>query len=118
MSTTQGLDGLLRALDGLADEVLDGAALGLERGLAQTTALARELAPVQTGTLRDSIRHQVARDAGGVNGEVAAGAKYAADVEFGGPQPAKPFLYPAYKQTEASIGSAVQQGIKQKMGGG
>lgn len=123
MSSIEGLGALSDQLDGLEERVLEervleGAAEGLAQGLAQTAALARELAPVKTGTLRGSIGHAVARVGDGVEGKVGAGAKYAADVEMGGPQPAKPFLYPAFKQTEALVRNAVRQGVKRKVGDG
>lgn len=57
---------------------------------------AKENAPVNSGTLRDSIEARlVDKD----TAEVVVGAEYAAVVEFGGAdRPAKPFLVPAVEK--------------------
>ncbi len=68
---------------------------------------AKELVPVETGALRDSIRHQVGTDAQGPYVDVIAGSEevdYAALVEFGsGHGPPQPFLSTAAEAERARI---------------
>lgn len=72
------------------DKLLDDAALGLAGKVAKR---AKEIVPVRTGRLRDSI---VASKSGKGEAEVTASAPYSIFVEMGTSRaPAQPFLRPA-----------------------
>lgn len=68
----------------------------------EVAAKAKELAPVDTGALRDSIASHMASDAGAAKAEILADVPYAAFVEFGtANMAAEPYLRPAL---EAVVG--------------
>lgn len=78
------LSGNLRKL---AAEAVEGAAL-------QTEAIAKPLAPVDTGFLRNSI--QAAKGSSDLTWEVGVGAEYGIFIEHGTVHmPARPFVTPA-----------------------
>ena len=112
----KGLDELLTRLEGMAERMSEGVAAGLEAGLGHTVKRAKELAPVQTGRLRDSIGCAVMRDGGEVKGRVSASAEYAARVELGDAQhPPAPFLYPAFKQTKKRMIGEVREAVHKEL---
>lgn len=95
---TRGMDAIRRGLP-------DAIGRGTERGAQLIADLARQLVPVDTGALRDSIRvepgdsptsRKVIAGGGGVD--------YAAHVEYGtAHSPARPFMTPAVEQIDVEI---------------
>lgn len=87
---------------------LEAAAKAAERPLAEAEAVpveakAKAIAPVDTGTLRDSIH--IEPDPGSSDVLVATDVRYAPFVEYGTAYtPAQPFLRPAVD--DASVGAA------------
>lgn len=85
---------------------------GVEKGAEQIAELARQLAPYETGELRESIHVEPASE--GVV-RVVADAPYAAYVEFGTRKmAAQPFLTPAVRHTNvlAAIATEMQELIR------
>lgn len=103
-----------------AELILDDVALGallhgpdeaVGKMITKTTlrieALAKMLAPVDTGRLRNSIQHQFALSDGELVGRVGTNVEYAPYVEFGTRfWSGKPFLIPALYQVIGSGFSA------------
>lgn len=76
----------------------------------EVAQLAKELAPVKTGKLRDSI--QVVKD-GDLYYKVEATAPYAADMELGtANMEAEPFLFPASEQLRNELPGKLRAGLK------
>lgn len=79
------------------DRVMNEIELAVEAEIEEhVEPLARELVPVRTGALRDSIAVGTERDGTVIIGFIEAGEDYAPYVEFGTrTRPEKPFLRPA-----------------------
>lgn len=83
----------------------------LKKLMVQAKQLAKQLVPVDTSTLQKSIGY---RNVSGLIYELYAGAEYAVYVEYGhggndyfGPQPARPYLYPAALNTSKNLDTIV-----------
>lgn len=88
----RNLERLSGRLDALGGRLHAGARRGVERAAGAACAEARELAPVDTGRLRESIRYAAA----GESASVTTDCPYAAAVEFGTSKAAaQPFMAPA-----------------------
>ena len=83
---------VVRRLNALPDRLMKQAKQAAVAAAAQAAQTARELAPLDTGALRQSISHSAADD-GAV---VTASAPHAAMVEYGtSKMPPRPFMLPA-----------------------
>lgn len=106
--------GLVRVRRGLS-QAIDR---GVDRAADHIVDLAKQLCPVDTGALRDSIRKEGA--AGSRRRQVKAGGggvAYAAFVEYGTARsPAQPFLHPAAKAID--VAAEVTREIQALIGGG
>jgi HK97 gp10 family phage protein len=95
---TRGMDAIRAGLPGAIER-------GVVRAADHVADLARQLAPVDTGALRDSIRVEpgdtpTSRKVVAGGGAVA----YAAHVEYGtADSPAQPFMTPAVEQIDVEI---------------
>ena len=97
------LDNIAASLDEQLDSAIRRAAEMVEDG-------ARDRAPVETGTLRDSIRSEKQSDAAYA---VMASAFYAHMVENGTIKtPPRPFLMPAAEAVRDNIDELVRQALK------
>lgn len=89
----------------ILDEMEDGVLRALERCGMQAEGYAKDLCPVDTGRLRNSITYQVDKKERAVY--TGSNVEYAAPVELGGArQRAQPYLKPAitdHKQTYRNI---------------
>jgi HK97 gp10 family phage protein len=99
-------------------EVIAAVEANAVEAVAQTAediaASAREQAPVQTGHLRSTIEGF----SSGKEGEVVAGAEYAAYVEYGTyKMAAQPFLFPAVAEYTETFADRVGRGGFAKWGG-
>lgn len=144
----EGLDAIEEALTSVAENLIPSAAEGMEKGLAMVERNAKQIVPVATGELRNSIRSEVRELATSVTGEVGSHSEYAVYVEMGtGPvgkasggngspvkksyrtggwvypvpgggfrftrgQPARPFLWPAWKANREKVLAAIRNAIK------
>lgn len=92
-TNTAGLKRIRAQLDAAIDR-------GAARGASMIVDVAKQLVPVDSGDLRDSIRVQPKPGSGKGQYAVAAGSKevtYAMAVEYGTvDSPAQPYLRPAY----------------------
>jgi len=115
-----GLDALLERLGGMKDErLLEAAAKGLKDGLEVAAAEAAALCPKDTGALAASIGARVSREDGRLSGEVYAGKAYAVHVEMGTQaQPARPFLYPAFKANQQKTAQGIARAVGGLLGNG
>ena len=105
MITIQGLDKLNEKLDKLAEldvsKVVEDIALAIQQD-------AQNLAPVDTGELRDSITVNIQ----GNVADVTANVHYAANVELGLGQAAQPFLTPAVSLNREAFIAALMDEIR------
>lgn len=132
MASIEGLDELLANLSGLGGNVKESARKGLERGAKKIQKNAKYLAPVDEGTLRNSIKTKSEITAEGAEAQVFTNIEYAPYVEFGTGsrgakqdvngnsishrsdwkgQVAQPYLSPAYLHAKNS-GEVEQEVIK------
>lgn len=144
MATLQGLDELLANLSGLGGNVKESARKGIERGAKKIQKNAKLLTPVDTGTLRNSIKTKSEITAEGAEAQVYTNLEYAPYVEFGTGQrgsessierpsgvsykadwkgqAAQPYLTPAYLhakntgEVEQEVVKSIEQEIR-KLGG-
>ena len=95
------------------DEVLDAIAKAKVRGLnaigAAAEANAKEICPVDTGRLRNSITHTQDGD----NAYIGTNVEYAPYVEFGtSRRKAKPYLRPAATEHTAEYKALMEESLK------
>jgi len=85
----------------LVNKLEKAAETTVKEGCERIEAQAKELCPVVTGNLRDSINTRYNDKSFEYEGYVYAGAPYATDVELGTrSRIPKPYMYPAYKANE------------------
>jgi HK97 gp10 family phage protein len=116
-------DALFAKLRQLAPQTDRELAKAVAKGASEVAEAAKQLAPVNTGELRNSIGWQMDNSRVNIVATVAADAYYARWVEFGtkggalGSLPARPFMFPAYrllkKRVQNRIGRAVSKAAKQ-----
>lgn len=88
--------GFARALRQATDGMVLDSEDALRRVAVRVQNEARKLAPVDTGRLRASITHSIARTANGPVARIRVGVAYGAFVEYGTERsPAQPYLRPA-----------------------
>lgn len=110
MSSVLGYDELVRNLHALAQ--LDDDMESSIRSWAGTVRdSAKEIVPVRTGELRDSISDDYEIGIHTIDGSVFTTKEYGPDVELGIGQEAHPFLYPALYQNQADIIDGVGRDI-------
>lgn len=148
-----GLDDVFSLLDRFDEDGLEDALrAGLGSGLQKIAGAAKMLCPVDTGSLRNSIKTRMTFDGeGALVGEVYVGKQYGVFVEMGtGPkgeqshagvnpewlskvtyspkgwvyptddgefrhtlgQPARPFLYPAYRSEKHKVADEIRRAIR------
>jgi len=74
---------------------------------------AKKTVPVLTGRLRASITHEVNKEGAGYIGKVGTNVEYAPAVEFGLKRSrAKPYLFPAMKESKGDIIRFLTNAIK------
>lgn len=140
--SVEGLSAVERALSSLGEDMIPNAAKGMQNGLKRVVREAKQVCPVDTGELLNSIRAEVNEYATFVTGTVGTNKEYAVYVEMGtgdrgresggngspvkasyrtkwGGMRARPYLWPAWKANRekvlASIRRAVLKGVR---GGG
>lgn len=82
MATLKGLDELLANLSGLSGNVKESARKGIERGAKKIQKNAKLLTPVDTGTLRNSIKTKSEITQEGAEAQVYTNCEYAMYVNF------------------------------------
>jgi HK97 gp10 family phage protein len=81
----------------------------------EVAGTAKELAPVDTGRLRSSIRQQLLNF--GLSAEVSTDVEYAAFVEFGtARRAATPFLFPASESEQPRYVARLREALRSKLG--
>lgn len=139
MPGMKGLDSLLRKLDALRGNSQNALKTGILQAAKKMQGDAKDLAPVDTGRLRNSIQAFVEEKDGKVIGKVSTNVEYAAYVEFGtgqrgeeSPSPpkydgelsyrqdwagmaAQPYLYPAAKQNEENVPEIVARHLRKEI---
>lgn len=135
----KGMDSLLRkinSLDGNSQQMLKTAVL---QATKKVQGDAKDLAPVDTGRLRNSIQATVEEKDGEIIGKVSTNVEYATYIEFGtgkrgeespsppkSPEglnyredwigiPAQPFLYPAAAQNKETVPKIVSAHLKKEI---
>ena len=76
---------------------------------------AKQLAPVESGDLRDSIDSEITHDADTVTGSAYTGIVYGPAVELGISQEAQPYLYPALNNNINRITDGIAADIGAKI---
>lgn len=115
-------DALFAKLRRLAPATDREVAKAVAKGAEEVAQTAKQLAPVNTGKLRNSIGWQMDNQRVNIVATVSADEYYARWVEFGtkggalGPIPARPFMFPAYrllkKRVTGRIGRAMSKAAK------
>lgn len=77
----KGLDNVLKAIEGVADISDLESAMGKACALVERTA--KQIAPKDTGTLRNSIQSRVEKEGSSIKGIVFTPEEYAPYVEYG-----------------------------------
>lgn len=122
-----GLDSLVKKINRLGGKADDALLKGIQKSVQLVDDDAKDLCPVDTGDLRNSINRKVEMNQEGIKGSVGTNKEYAIYVELGtgqkgseSPSPpkapigngykvdwsgmsARPFLYPALMQNKEAI---------------
>lgn len=107
-----GMSELLAKLELLRDYAERAIEKGIEKAAAELKEDVKSLAPVDTGRLRESIKHTVKKGAGRVEAAVSTDVEYASNVEFGTRNPPQPFLFPAFVQNQGRISKEITNEVK------
>lgn len=137
--SVEGLDKLLKKLNSLGDNINAGIVKGVSDATKKVQGDAKDLAPVDTGELRNLIISQVAVGENEVTGIVSSTAEYGMYLEFGTGQrgknsdipskqdldiaykedwsgiPAQPYMYPAMKQNEEYIKDTIAASVRMEI---
>lgn len=111
----EGLDRLNRRFRELPNETGRLIEKALDKGGAEVADAARNLAPVDTGDLKESIGHLVRPlpDDRGAAAFVIVDAFYGRFVEFGSQdRPARPFFFPAYRLLRKRVTGRIRRAVK------
>jgi HK97 gp10 family phage protein len=96
----EGMPALRKALLQVSQEGRKTVQREVLRATLAVQRRAKQLCPVDTGRLRNSIAVEL--EEGGMNGAVGTNVKYAPFVEFGTSRtPAQPYLLPAFEEERA-----------------
>lgn len=99
----RGLAGLISKMTGNTEKSLRSFASDAEKAV-------RNGAPSRSGSLRDSVGTEVARDLRGFYAQVEVGEFYASFIEFGTRRtPARPFFRPGIEQTLPGLASRLKK---------
>lgn len=110
-------DRLFSKLRKLAPDTDREVAKAVAKGAEEVAATAKQLAPVATGELRDSIGWQMNKSRMNIVATISADALHARWVEFGtkggvlGSQPAQPFMFPAYRLLRKRVRNRIGRAI-------
>lgn len=112
--TVEGLDDLRATLDALPAKVQAAAEEAVKAEVDAVADDMRSAAPVDTGTLVESIHAEVT----GLAGAATATARHAVFVEFGtSSTPAQPFAGPAAELSRGRFPRRVREAIRGAIGG-
>lgn len=99
--------------DKAIESIEDAISLALEASALVVEGSAQNLAPVDTGNLRNSITHEVE----GKEARVGTNVEYAPFVELGTVKmAAQPYLNPALEQNKGNIKKIFADALKEAMG--
>lgn len=105
-----GFDSLNRKLVIYPADVAEVVRREIKSAALNIESTAKQLAPVDTGRLRNSITHDI-RDNGHV-AVIGTNVEYAPFVEFGTRRaPAQPFLFPAFQRERRAFARRLQRAI-------
>ena len=97
----------------------DAVAAGLESGGSVAVDAARSMVPVDTGRLRDSMRHEVGEEGTTLMLVVSANTDYAAYVELGTrTMHARPYLKPAVMNNANAIVAEISAAVSDALSNG
>jgi HK97 gp10 family phage protein len=100
----EGLDGVLKQLDGAPKDALARLRPVVEKHTQAMFTKATADVPVRDGILKGSIKAEIAEGAVWVFGRVRAAAPHAHLIEYGTVRaPEQPFLRPAYEAVKAAF---------------
>lgn len=116
-----GLQELQRAVQAYGDRLVQASVQAVTDAVTETVTEARAAAPVETGTLRDSVVGEVTADAYGASGRVRATAPHAHLLEFGTQRmAAQPFFVApaiaARRRLTTSLARTVQTAAPEGLG--
>ena len=112
----QSLEELLKRLHDLGGDIENAVTQGVLQAGKKVQADAKRLTPVDTGLLRESITVRHEQDGADHLAVVGTVTNYAAFVELGTiKKPARPFLYPAFKQNESKVKDIIAGVIKKEI---
>lgn len=109
----KGLMELAERLQEARKQMIRAAAQSVAVSAEEVVAMAKELCPVESGALRNSITATVSRTETGVTAQVTCKKGYGKYVEYGtSKMPARPFMYPAARAYEAKIKAQIAAAIR------
>jgi len=109
----EGDDEINRKIKELASKFPDKLRGVITKSVLVVEGRAKKTVPVLTGRLRSSITHEVNKEGVGYVGKVGTNVEYAPAVEFGLKRSrAKPYLFPAMKESKGDIIRFLTNAIK------
>lgn len=110
----EGVEAVQGYLEKAAEGLGPALAGAVARGVEKIRADAQALAPMDTGSMSESIQTAVNSQGGNVTGTVSVASGYAAYVEMGTQHmAARPFLYPAASMNQAEIAGDIAAAVRE-----
>lgn len=108
----KGVDQFLTKVGLMPQELQQKTNQIVQKRTLEMEANAKNLAPVDTGHLRRSIKSDVNNTSTGVRGEVNANVEYAIYVEYGTVyQTAQPFFFPSFKAASEGFKTDIKKAL-------
>lgn len=118
MTEIKGLESLLKKLNSLGEDVNDAVYNGIDKTVKAITRDAKILAPVDTGTLRNSISDEIEKGENVITGVSGTNIEYAVYQELGtSKMVAHPYLTPSYQANKLSLVPNIQEEMEKKIKG-
>ena len=116
MTEIKGLKSLVQKLNSLGEDVNEAVYNGVDTTIKAITRDAKLLAPVDTGTLRNSISDEIEKSENTITGVSGTNIEYAVYQELGtSKMAAHPYLGPSFQANKLSLVSNIQTEMKKKI---
>ena len=116
MTEIKNLNSLIQKLNSLGEDVNEAVYNGVDTTIKAITRDAKLLAPVDTGTLRNSISDEIEKTTDSITGVSGTNIEYAVYQELGtSKMAAHPYLEPSFQANKLSLIPNIQEEMKKKI---
>lgn len=112
MARIEGMDNFMNFVGSISSEVEEEVKKHIKETALRTELNAKQLTPVDTGTLRRSINTKL--ENGGLTALVGTNMEYSMAVEYGtSKQPAQPYMTPAYVKNKQKFMDGMERILRE-----